>query len=109
MENNQEKKVISADELANYVVCPEAWRLKYLEKGPKQQAERKEYGRASRQRWFETQDLSAKLRSYAKIAYLLLVLLVIVVFLLEHKRTSPGLKKKAGNPVSVTTGSEVEQ
>jgi hypothetical protein len=106
MENLSEKKVISAEELANYVVCPEAWRLKYLEKGRKQQAQRKEYGRASRQEWFETQDLSAKLRSYAKVAYFLLVLLVIVVFLLEHKRTSPSQKQRISNPATVTIENE---
>jgi hypothetical protein len=109
MDNSSEKKVISAEELANYVVCPEAWRLKYLERGRKQQAQRKEDGRASRQEWFETQDLSAKLRSYAKIAYLLLVLLVIVVFLLEHKRTSPSQKKRTSSPAPVTVENEDEK
>ncbi len=83
-----QKKIISAEEVANYVVCPEAWRLKYLQHEKQEPATRKEQGRELRREWIKSQDLSATLRSYAKVAYVLLWLLVIVVFLLEHRRTT---------------------
>ncbi len=99
------KKIISAEEVANYAVCPEAWRLKYLEKSRSQPAERKDKGHALRREWVATQELSAKLRSYAKLAYLLLVVVVIIVFLFEHNRTPPYFRKKS----QAAPGMEVEQ
>ena len=94
------KRIITAEQVANYVVCPEAWRLKYLGRGRKQHSERTEEGQRRRRNWVETQDLSATLRSYAKIVYLLLVLVAIVVFLMEQKRsqTRQQLRRPAQPP-----------
>ncbi len=85
---DEARPIITAAEVANYVVCPEAWRLKLTLKGAaeRQETERTEQSREARKAWVEQQDLSSKLRKYAKIAYLLLFALVITVFLWEHKR-----------------------
>src|SRR5262245_62149207 len=77
---------ITASEVADYVVCPEAWRLKYLERATRSTAPRTEIGKQKRKEWAEKHDLSRDFRRYAKIAYLLLVLLVCTVFLIEEKR-----------------------
>ena len=84
---------ISAEEISNYVVCPEAWRLKYLT-GSKN-AEDKKIGSARtaeanilRKDWFQAEDLYGSLKRYAKIAYLLLVSLSILVFIIDFKKTS---------------------
>ncbi len=77
---------ITASEVADYVVCPEAWRLKYLERASRATAPRTEIGKQRRKEWAEKHDQSRDFRRYAKIAYLLLVLLVCTVFLLEEKR-----------------------
>jgi hypothetical protein len=106
MEHEDKRKIISAEEIANYVVCAEAWRLKYLEKGKGQPAQRKDTGHALRKEWIETQELSAKLRSYAKTAYLLLVLLVIIVFLMEHQRTSQFFHKKSPSSPEMPTAQD---
>ena len=84
----EDRSVISAAEVANYVVCPEAWRLKTTLRGASERTDtpRSEQSREARKAWVEQQDLSSKLRRYAKIAYLLLFALVITVFLWEHKR-----------------------
>ena len=88
MTNQDGRTIITAAEVANYVVCPEAWRLKNTLRGAaeRQETERNEQSREIRKAWVDQQDLSSKLRRYAKIAYLLLFALVITVFVWEHKR-----------------------
>jgi hypothetical protein len=83
-----EKHIITAEEVANYVVCPEAWRLKYLHRAKTQYTERSKHAGELRKEWSKAHDLSLTLKAYAKIAYLLLVGLVIVVFLLDQHRGS---------------------
>ena len=92
MQKSNKHRIISAEELATYSVCAEAWRLNSLEKGKKQnietpanQGQRTAQSKELRQQWLSSQDLSARLKYYAKIAYVLLVLLVIVVFMLDRK------------------------
>jgi CRISPR/Cas system-associated exonuclease Cas4 (RecB family) len=86
MPPRSEERIITAAELANYVVCPEAWRLKYLGLGERRGNERTTESREIRAEWARKQDLSSRLSAYAKIAYILLVLLAVVVFVLEHNR-----------------------
>ena len=82
---------ISDEEVANYAVCPEAWRLKYIEGARSDRnVPNSSDGTRIRKEWVEEQALSSKLRKYAKVVYLLLVMLVIIVFMLEHKRTLSG-------------------
>ncbi|MCB0323714.1 MAG: hypothetical protein KDD69_09085 [Bdellovibrionales bacterium] len=78
---------ISAEQVANYVVCPEAWRLKHLENASvRPAAQRPAEGRRRRSAWVQEQDLSKTLRDYAKVVYLLTVVVVILVFLFDIKR-----------------------
>ena len=86
--------VIDAEEVANYVVCPEAWRLKTTKKVAKQKSKRTEESLEIRKQWAEEQSLSVTLRRYAKIAYMLLVLLVLVVFLIDHQRVNTSETRK---------------
>ncbi len=88
MSENLEKQTISSAEVANYVVCPEAWRLKFVSKEnrPTRSSAPHEAG-AIRKNWVKEQELSRTLRGYAKIVYLLIVLVVIVVFLMDIKRS----------------------
>lgn len=79
----KEYDTITASEVANYVVCPEAWRLKRFQDGRKRTTDRSVEGQKRRQDWVEKQDLSEKLRAYTKVAYALLVLIVILVFILD--------------------------
>ena len=78
---------ITAEQLSTYVVCPEAWRLKYLENKLDNKAETlNSEGAEVKKQWFKNQEQSFELRKYAKLVYLLLVTLTIVVFLLDPKK-----------------------
>lgn len=77
---------VSTAELANYVVCPEAWRLKSLEAATFQRTPTTESTREFRRSWVKKQNISTELKSYARSTFWLLVLVVIVVFLLEQQR-----------------------
>ena len=88
VQNPQAKRVITAGDVATYVVCPEAWRLKYVGKQKSQRPPEQISGKELRKEWVQNQDLSAKLASYAKTAYLLLLALVIIVFLWDQKRAA---------------------
>ena len=83
--SSTDKKQITAAEIANYVVCGRAWDLKrsISTKGTKKGDE---VSHRIRGEWLADQDLSARLRRYAKTAYCLLVLLVIMIFLLDQSR-----------------------
>jgi len=91
----QDDLFISSEQVSDYVVCPESWRLKYLEGKKKKNisAEQKE-GIKKREEWLEHYEELTTLKKYAKIAYLLLVAVVIIVFLLEQERIQPHQSKK---------------
>lgn len=88
MSEKKNKGVITARDIAAYVVCPEAWRIKLESQTARRETSRTREGQRRRSEWAKSQDLSFQLRNYAKILYLLLVALVIVVFLMEHQRIS---------------------
>jgi len=76
------------------VVCPEAWRLKFVagqeyEKQPAPQA-----ALESKREWIASVDLSAALKRYAKTIYLLLVLVFIISFLLDLKMEIASLQSE---------------
>lgn len=77
---------ITAGDVANYAVCPEAWRLKMLGAASRRENPRSAESREIRREWVEKQELSSQLAYYAKVAYVLLLSLTILVFLLEHFR-----------------------
>lgn len=82
---------ITSSELANYVVCPEAWKLK-REVTDKEKLQNKTpsedrlKARAARKKWLENARLWARLKLYGKVLFYLMALLAFVVFLLETKR-----------------------
>lgn len=81
---------ITATEVANYAVCPEAWRLKRIARvGYKRSSVHEERGFQLRSKWIESHNLSYTLRRYAKIAYLLALGLGILVFFWDRQRNIP--------------------
>jgi hypothetical protein len=85
---DDEPFVISGDQISDYVVCPEAWRLKYIVGEENPRDGRSEEGILKRKEWVEKHDNISTFRNYARIVYLLLLAVVIIVFLLEHQRTT---------------------
>lgn len=86
---NDLPKLTSSD-LANYVVCPESWRLQREFRFPVEVSEKQKEARQKRVEWEEQQGVLKDLRRYAKVAYVSLFLLAIIVFLLEHQRLTQG-------------------
>ncbi len=83
-ENKDHSKLtIDANDLATYVVCPESWKLKLTKESKKTNYKSSKEAAASRQQWISTHSDIAKIKLYAKVAYVLLVMLVIVVFMME--------------------------
>jgi hypothetical protein len=96
--SDHRQQYIHASDVANYVVCPEAWRLKHKINNESTEislpTKGSNEGSELRANWLEKQDLLAQLTEYAKVVYLLIVLLVVVVFLWEHQRMR--LEKETG-------------
>jgi len=86
MEESKFKETFSALDLADYVVCPEAWRLKRFTAGNRKENIRQHESQEIRADWARKQDLSAVLKGCARIAYALLVLLTVIAFILESNR-----------------------
>jgi len=83
--SNHSKHIISASEISNYVVCPEAWRLKFEGKGHKKDSDTLLESRRERKEWIENQDLLRTLKKHSKTLFLLLVSLVLVILILEQQ------------------------
>jgi hypothetical protein len=84
----ENKTIITAGEVANYVVCPEAWRLKQTHKIRKATDIKELETKEQRRTWLSSLSFSAELRQYAKIAYLLLCLVVVAVFISDQNASS---------------------
>lgn len=77
------KYIISASEVGSYVVCPEAWRLKSLQRKPSTEArhrERSARGDALHREWANTVSESQYLSRGIRIV-ILLVLIAIALLL----------------------------
>ena len=85
---DENKVIISAPEVANYVVCPEAWRLKLVHKTRKASDDKDLEIKRQRSSWLSAQSFSAELRQYAIIAYFLLCLVVVAVFVSDQNASS---------------------
>ena len=84
--NEQSKNYITSVELATYIVCPEAWRLKLgSAKGDYAQTQHEIKVKELKTEWVKTQELTSQLRFYAKIVYLLVLSIVLVLYLIELK------------------------
>ncbi|MBP9837233.1 MAG: Dna2/Cas4 domain-containing protein [Proteobacteria bacterium] len=86
MTDFNDNKWLTASDLANYVVCPEQWRLKFFKFGGIKETDRLTEGKAKRQEWIDKGSLSKKLGYYARIILILLFILTIVVFIYDHRR-----------------------
>ncbi|MCC6932327.1 MAG: Dna2/Cas4 domain-containing protein [Deltaproteobacteria bacterium] len=78
----------SSSDLATYIVCPEAWRLKKICNTPTFQTTQAREVKVLRKQWFRDQETSSQLRFYAKIILGLLALIVVIVFFLDEGLTS---------------------
>ena len=88
MSPEENKVIISAPEVATYVVCPESWRLKQIHKTRKASDSKELETKKQRSRWLTTQSFSAELRQYAIVAYILLCLVVVAVFVSDQNASS---------------------
>jgi CRISPR/Cas system-associated exonuclease Cas4 (RecB family) len=82
-------RLIDINEIATYVVCPEAWRLKHLKQKETPRFTQTAQARESKQlreEWTKKQDLSVILKKYSSRLYLLLFALAGAAFLLDQKR-----------------------
>lgn len=87
MSMNEHPEILSALDLADYVVCPEAWRLKRFTSGSRLENARQVESQEIRAEWARKQDLSSLLKGCARIVYALLVLLTLIAFILESNRS----------------------
>lgn len=84
---NDGQNFITASDVANYVVCPEAWRLKNTNAaGSSKEGDKRLQGREQRKQWGIKTQLYQNLRSYSKISLILLFILTLVVFIFEGSR-----------------------
>ena len=88
VESNNPKTIITAQEVSTYVVCPEAWRLKQLYRVRKPSDTRDIESQQQRGDWLSQLSFSVELRRYAKLVYILLVLVVIAVFVSDQNQSS---------------------
>lgn len=85
---NPGQNYITANDVANYVVCPEAWRLKLskIQYNSDNQI-KKELGKQERLQWSNKALLYQRVRTYAKLSLILLFILTSLVFILEKSRS----------------------
>ena len=88
MSLEESKTIISAPEVANYVVCPESWRLKRIHKTRKASDTKEIEIKRQRSSWLKDQSFSAELRQYAIVVYILLCLVVVAVFISDQNASS---------------------
>lgn len=80
------KPFLNSNDLANYVVCPEAWRLKLEQPRVAEPDQRRERSQELRQAWSQSLDLNARLKGYAKVCFVALLALTLLVFFLDAYR-----------------------
>lgn len=73
--------ILSAGEVSAYIVCPESWRLKVVERTAAAQSRRSELGRELHQDWATTIDESAFLLKGTKVI-MAMVVIAIGIFIL---------------------------
>lgn len=109
MDKEPSRRIFSASEVGNYVVCPEAWRLKYLVRSSFRKPGADDVGQQLRKRWVENQELSAQLRYYTKVVFCLLLMLVIVVFIADHRKALRNRAAPAGDSAASITAPDRTQ
>lgn len=77
------KVILSAGEISGYVVCPESWRLKAVQRVKSQSSPAEATGRDLHESWAQSFDQISYLTRSAKIA-VALIFLALAVFALFH-------------------------
>ena len=95
-----DKRLLDSSELATYIVCPEAWRLKSHGEKNFQPSKRAQDAKEKRKEWVKNQEISSQFKHYAKILYTLLLLIVITLFIVDLK-TSDYAKDNANSSSSL--------
>lgn len=79
--NEYGQYILSAGEIASYVVCPEAWRLKNLEKVSAAFQKNVKTGHELHKEWTENLDEAFYFTKGSKLILLLIGIAVVVFFL----------------------------
>jgi type IV secretory pathway component VirB8 len=79
------KFIISAGEVGSYTVCPESWRLQYVEKVNSDKSELSIEGDKLHEDWAARYEKAHNLAWQAKLTILLLMLAVVIVILMLLK------------------------
>lgn len=82
-------KRITDNDLAGFIVCPEAWRIKRLGSGEKKSSENQQLSAQERDAWLEKNNQFAEIKIFAKVVYVLLFLLFLTVLTLDQLGRSP--------------------
>ena len=80
-----DKRLLDSSELATYMVCPEAWRLKLQGEKNFHASKRAQDAKEKRREWVKNQEISSQFKYYAKILYTLLLMIVITLFIIDLK------------------------
>lgn len=89
MDNDSNVKLnFTLSDLASYIVCPEAWRLRRVEDRNDLERVVNPAAASFRQTWADEQNLSSILKKYAQIIFFLLVLIMLVVVYLDTIRVT---------------------
>lgn len=79
--NKDGKFIISAGEVGQYAVCPEAWRLKMIEKVMAEQSELSAEGQRLHDEWSKRVDDAAHLGQGLRFLAALLVSTILIILL----------------------------
>jgi len=82
--NDYGKYILSAGEIASYTVCPEAWRLKTVEKANSIYIDNIKKGRELHEEWSADFDAAIYFTKGTKLI-LLLISMAILIFLVTFK------------------------
>ena len=73
--------ILSAGEIGAYVVCPEAWKLSYVDRVKPEKSERAVRGEKLHQEWADNVSESFYLSRLSRLIIMLLTLCALIAFL----------------------------
>ncbi len=79
--NREGKFIIAAGEVGQYAVCPEAWRLKVVERVTSEQSESSITGEKLHSKWSTNIDSAAHLSQGIRFLIALLVTTIVIVIM----------------------------
>ena len=75
--------ILSANEIGGYIVCPESWRLKVIERVRSQHTERASAGRKLHDEWAKQYDESLYLARSARLVVMLLLMAISIYLIVR--------------------------